>query len=106
TASLSPSVNRRNPTARELFLSDKKLLEETGVEQLEDSFFHRLQLPNGTKKTTFRHRLDDVAIACNRLLKSVPAPIRLMDLAISSGVTTQDWMGILDRLNKSYRMDA
>ena len=100
-------VNYNNPTARELFLSEiVEMLDEAVVEKMEDRFFFLLRLSNGTKKTTYRHRLDDVALACNRLLIGKATPLALMDVAISSGVTTKEWMDILDELNQPYRMDA
>ncbi len=106
TQRIRRSVNIENPTARDFFLSDHEILSATDIEQMEDNFFFRLRLPNGTKKTTYRHRLDDVALACNRLLSSTTTPLRLMDVGISSGVTTKEWMDILDGLDRPYCIDA
>jgi hypothetical protein len=99
-------VSIQNPTAREYFSADPEILGESVVEQMEDNFFFLLRLPNGTKKTTYRNRLDDVALACNRLLNAAATPIRVMDVGISSGITTKEWMKILDRLNRPYCMHA
>lgn len=95
-----------NPTAREVFLGRGRGLEAARREEMENNFFRRLRLPNGTAKTTYAHRLDDVAQACNRCLARAVPPLRLMDLGISSGVTTREWMDMLERLHRPYRIDA
>ncbi|MEO8385755.1 MAG: hypothetical protein ABI583_10970, partial [Betaproteobacteria bacterium] len=99
-------VNPKNPTAREVFLSDRSCWSEQETQQIEENFFFRLRLPNGTKKTTYKNRLDDVNLACNRLLSGRRHQLELLDLAISSGVTTMEWMQSLDAMNYSYQMDA
>ena len=95
-----------NPAARQVLLADTSRLDPALVERMENSFFKRLRLPNGTAKTTYRHRLDDVVAACSRLLAGIEAPLRLMDIGISSGVTTREWMDGLDALGKAYCIDA
>lgn len=106
TQTMHGSKNIHNPTAREYFSADADILGESVVDQMEDNFFFLLRLPNGTKKTTYRHRLDDVALASNRLLNSAATPIRLMDIGISSGITTKEWMETLDHLKRPYVMHA
>ena len=96
-------ANVKNPTAREVFLTDRTGWSSELAQQVEESFFFQIRLPNGTKKTTYKNRLDDVATACNCLLATRPAPLRLMDLAISSGITTNEWMRALDSLNKYFQ---
>jgi len=66
---------------------------EEGAEpspEIERRFFAKLRLPNGTWKTTYPNRLDDV----NReLLELLPEDrdLDLMDVAVSSGVSTLEW---------------
>jgi hypothetical protein len=93
-----------NPTARAMFPEDDQHADPATLERMEDGFFFFLRLANGTKKTTYRNRLDDVVAASNRLLQRHPGPVRLMDLAISSGVSTQEWMRALDAQRVEYEM--
>lgn len=57
---------------------------------IERRFFAKLRLPNGTWKTTYPNRLDDVN---RKLLEFLPADrdLDLMDVAISSGISTLEW---------------
>jgi hypothetical protein len=77
-------------------LARRSLIQEvygTGAlpdQEAEDRFFNRLRLPNGVYKTTAAHRLDDL----NRLVADLlpeDRPLYLMDVAVSSGITTLDW---------------
>jgi hypothetical protein len=57
----------------------------------ESAFFASVYLPNGTRKTTSDHRLDDL----NALIATeVPdrRPLRVKDVGISSGQTTLEWL--------------
>jgi hypothetical protein len=58
--------------------------------EIERHFFTKLRLPNGTHKTTYRHRLSDLN---DTLLEYLPRdrPISLLDTAISSGISTVEW---------------
>jgi hypothetical protein len=56
----------------------------------ERRFFSKLRLPNGTWKTTYRHRLDDLNELVFGLLPE-GRELELMDVAISSGVSTAEW---------------
>ena len=68
------------------------VLDEAGSASPEQErrFFELLRLPNGTWKTTYRHRLDDLN---EWLLGFLDGDRRLdvMDVAISSGVSTLEW---------------
>jgi hypothetical protein len=81
------------PTARALLLGP--VLEPLVQEEREAAFFNSIRLENGTYKTTASHRLDDL----NALLLSfVPdaRPLRVMDVAISSGITTLELLNTLE----------
>lgn len=56
----------------------------------EYELFKRVRLPSGVLKTTEPRRLDDVN---ERVLRVLPAdrPLELMDVAISTGITTVEW---------------
>jgi hypothetical protein len=94
----------RTPTAHQLFFSDNSSPEER--ERLEDGFFGALRLPvNGTYKTTSHRRLDDL----NELvLRHLPPqrPLQIMDVAVSSGVSTAEWAIQLRAAGVAHRMVA
>jgi SAM-dependent methyltransferase len=56
----------------------------------ERRFFSRVKLRSGVFKTTESHRLDDVNRLAAQLLPD-KRPLELMDVAISSGITTLEW---------------
>lgn len=58
--------------------------------ETERRFFGKVLLPNGTWKTTYPNRLDDLN---ERLLEFLPRgrELELMDVAVSSGVSTLEW---------------
>ncbi len=71
----------------------------------ERCFFGRLQLSNGTYKTTMRHRLDDL----NDLVAAMMPRGRclaVMDVAVSSGVSSAEWSQHLDAAGIPHRMTA
>jgi hypothetical protein len=83
------------PTARQIFISSPHSDPDQQAE-LEQSLIAWIHLPNRVYKTTFRHRLDDL----NELVRSwLPEgrPLRIMDTAISTGITTLEWMENLER---------
>jgi hypothetical protein len=59
---------------------------------MERHFFARILLSNGTFKTTAPNRLDDVNEAVFSYVAGISdKPVQLMDVAISSGITTFEW---------------
>jgi hypothetical protein len=58
--------------------------------ETERRFFGKVCLPNGTWKTTYPDRLDDVN---RKLLDFLPKgrELELMDIAVSSGISTIEW---------------
>jgi hypothetical protein len=59
---------------------------------MRDDILRQVMLPNGTFKTTERHRLDDLnAFSLPFLLALSVRPLRIMDVAVSSGSTTIEW---------------
>src|SRR6185437_13948862 len=65
-------------------------------EMQEDAFFMSLRLPNGTHKTTCRNRLTDLDELVQGLLPRHQT-LEIMDVAISSGVSTVEWLDSLER---------
>jgi hypothetical protein len=91
------------PTAHRLYFTDE-LRGDPRQPQLEDSFFHSLVLRNGTFKTTWHRRLDDLNALLERFL-----PVRaleIMDVAVSSGISTIEWLEALERAGVQCRMTA
>lgn len=69
----------------------------------EERFFGLLRLPNGTWKTTYPRRLDDVNA---ELLQLLPRnrPLEAMDVGISSGVSTLEWSEQLSAEGFSHKL--
>ena len=86
------------PTAREFFFPSRALSPAEQVD-VETRFFRLLRLPNGTYKTTYADRLPDVdAALCDLLLASgaPTAPVRLLDVGVSSGMTTLELLQAME----------
>jgi hypothetical protein len=92
------------PTARNLFFPPEPH-NPRALEVLESAFFGSVRQRNGTYKLTYAHRLNDLNDVVAELLPT-DRPLRLMDVAVSSGVTTLDWANALDRLGIVYIMTA
>src|SRR5437899_12284482 len=94
----------RVPTARQLYGGFYRA-NGTDQESLERSFFTSIRLKNGTYKTTHGRRLDDLNDIVNRCLPR-GRRLDLMDVAVSSGITTMAWMRSLDSLGIAHHMTA
>jgi hypothetical protein len=71
--------------------------------ELEKCFFDRLRLRNGVYKTTYAHRMDDLNARVADYLP-VARPLRMLDVAISSGVSTLEWVEALEETKLDYHM--
>src|SRR5579863_1685024 len=74
---------------------------------LEREFYRSIQTSNGSKKSTGLQRLDamnDLFFATLDRCRLVPQSV--MDIGISSGVTTLEWLGEFDRRGFSVTMIA
>jgi hypothetical protein len=74
-------------------------------EQLETNFFSSVKLSNGTYKFTYSRRLDDLNSLVNDLLPT-DRPLRIMDVAVSSGVSTLEWIESLNQKGLEHDMTA
>jgi hypothetical protein len=83
------------PTARQLYFSPLQR-DVRSQEQLETNFFASVKLSNGTYKYTYSNRLDDLNALVNPLLPNV-RPLKIMDVAISSGMSTFEWAESLEK---------
>ncbi|HEV7715516.1 MAG TPA: hypothetical protein VGO53_07965, partial [Steroidobacteraceae bacterium] len=88
-------MRERVPTANELFFGAAP--GDAGrLEALENIFFRSVGLPNGTWKTTAYRRLDDLNALVQPLLPTA-RPLDIMDVAVSSGVGTVEWIESLEQ---------
>src|SRR5438045_1606976 len=74
-------------------------------EQAEFQLFTRIRLPSGVHKTTEVRRLDDLN---ERTLRVLPGerPLELMDVAVSTAVTTLEWSEQLTAAGVDHRLLA
>lgn len=71
----------------------------------ETEFFDTLVLANGVYKTTADHRLDDLNdLVLSRWRATAFSPNRIMDVGVSSGITTAEWLEALTTAGFSVRM--
>ena len=100
------SMNPTVPTAFELYFARGRAQpDERQLEEREDLFFHSIELRNGTRKTTRHRRLDDLNALVHELLPE-PRPLEIMDVAVSSGVSTAEWLVELERAGIECNMLA
>jgi hypothetical protein len=95
------------PTAFELFFPEpgQGPRDDRQLQEREDLFFHSIELRNGTRKTTRHRRLDDLNALVQRLLPP-QRPLAIMDVAVSSGVSTAEWLISLERAGIECHMLA
>jgi hypothetical protein len=79
------------PTAFEIYFAGQQRLDERERAAREELFFHSIRLRNGTYKSTAHHRLDDLNNFVMALLPRA-RPLEIMDVAVSSGVSTAEWL--------------
>jgi hypothetical protein len=75
------------------------------LEALEKRFFQSVALPNGTRKTTSHRRLDDLNALAGQFLPR-DRLLEVMDVAVSSGVSTLEWLESMERAGIECRMTA
>lgn len=93
------------PTVREALLAREGGGDPRRREAIEDNFFRRLRLPDGVTKRTHRGRLADLdALVSEHLPRG--RRLEVMDVAVSSGVTTLDWAARLRRAGFEVRLVA
>ena len=99
-------MNPTVPTAFELFFAHGGARPDgRQFEEREDLFFHSIELRNGTRKTTRHRRLDDLNERVQNLLPA-HRPLEIMDVAVSSGVSTAEWLVELERAGIECNMLA
>jgi chemotaxis methyl-accepting protein methylase len=97
--------SKTRPSTRAVFQKTAASVHEQDV--LEYEFFIRVVLPNGTVKTTQPHRLDDLnRAALPYIERHSERPVKIMDVGVSSGVSTQEWYDQLSASNISCDITA
>jgi len=91
------------PTTTEVFGQYQRSAREQ--QDLEMRFYAHVRLRNGTYKRTSQRRLDIVNDAVARHLPT-NRPVQLLDVAISSGISTHEWMEHLTKCGVAFRMVA
>jgi len=92
----------RAPAARDVLLSPPERVDQ---EDYERRFFSSVRLSNGTLKLTAAGRLDDVnAMIAPHLSRG--KPLQAMDIGVSSGITTLEWLADLERAGLQVHMVA
>jgi Glycosyltransferase len=71
----------------------------------EQNFFNNIRLSNGVFKTTSSRRLDDINECALPFLSKV-RPLRMMDVAVSSGISTLEWSQVLRDAGIAHEMMA
>jgi hypothetical protein len=94
----------RVPTAADFYFSETPR-NPGDSERLERDFFGTIQQSNGTFKYTRDNRLADLDELVAGLLPP-PRPLRIMDVAVSSGISTLEWSRMLDRLGIEHKITA
>jgi hypothetical protein len=85
----------RVPSARRVFFPDQPRSTDEQA-RLEKLFYTNISLPNGTHKTTAQGRLTDLDLSIQKLLRA-GGEVRLLDVGISSGVTTLELIDHIER---------
>jgi hypothetical protein len=74
-------------------------------EELERVFFAAIRLKNGTYKFTYSRRMDDLNALVNTHLPA-ERPLRVMDVAVSSGMSTAEWADSMNAAGITHTMLA
>jgi hypothetical protein len=98
-------VSSARPTTREIFFG--KSASPELQERLEREFFSRVALPDGTLKTTYSRRLDDLnRMTLPHLRRLGPGPLRITDVAASSAISTLEWQDFLQAAGVACQVSA
>ncbi len=114
-------MSGRAPTAYQLYFGELRSGEPRGGEPrgdpernparlraLEEAFFGALWIRNGTSKLTYRGRFADLDTFVQALLPGTllppGEPLDILDVGVSSGVSTAEWLDSLERAGIRCRM--
>jgi hypothetical protein len=98
-------MSTSRPTVHQVYFSDINHRSDLEQEELEKNFFFRIRLQNGVSKTTYSQRFNDLNDLVNDLLPR-HQPLQLMDVAVSSGISTIEWVKSLNTAGVNHHMVA
>lgn len=75
------------------------------LEKRENRFFNQINISGTLYKTTYYHRLDDLNLVVDNCLPK-NHKLNIMDVAVSSGITTWEWMQHLKSSGIEFHMTA
>lgn len=93
----------RMPTTSMTFLADGRCEDEQLL--MEERFFRELRLRNGTFKTTYAARMPELDAYCVSLAPP-GKELRLLDIGVSSGVTSLELLRAFDRAERAVALLA
>ncbi len=73
------------------------------LEKRENRFFNQINISGTLYKTTYYHRLDDLNLVVDSYLPE-NRELHIMDVAVSSGVTTGEWVQHLESSGRKFHM--
>ncbi len=97
------------PTVESVFGDDRRYSwgKSDGREALEERFFSAIRLSNGVHKLTWSGRLDDVDQSLLVVFRRLGvAPSKFLDVGVSSGIATAQWLDTLQEAGLSPSMTA
>ncbi len=96
------SANSKFLTISSVFFPEDGCDEAT-LEKRENRFFNQINISGTLYKTTYYHRLDDLNVVVDDYLPK-NHKLQIMDVAVSSGVTTWEWMQHLESAGIEFHM--
>ncbi|MBW4518521.1 MAG: hypothetical protein KME16_02145 [Scytolyngbya sp. HA4215-MV1] len=98
-------MSRNRPAVKEIYFSKARCENPSDQEGIEKNFFFSLVLKNGVSKTTYANRFNDLNELINSILPQ-NYPLQLMDVAVSSGISTIEWIESLRMAGINHHMVA
>lgn len=84
---------------------DDPIVRSNAFPAIEDEFYQSLRTDSGSWKTTYRHRLDMINnLLFDALKPSDESPSIVMDIGMSSGITTVEWLAEFVRRGIAVKM--
>lgn len=94
-------------TARRLYFDSNIRRDPSKLEHLESQFFGMLRVDGHINKTTLKDRLGDVNAVLDKYLAFKQLHVHeLLDVAVSSGISTWEWLQSLSAAGRKVRITA
>lgn len=100
-------MSTSKPTVREGLIDTARFADsDPRIDSIEQRFFSRLRLSNGVYKTTYVNRFADLNALLIQHLQGPRLPLDVLDVAVSSGVSTAELSETLDEHGLTHRIFA